>query len=187
MNLREGTRRLALLLGVVGAIAGGFASYSELLTVLEQWARHNRFEQLAASPFVQHAQESCYASSPKPEHGPWDKYQAPQQIPPPVPKGARFISEAPYCFVPFDDPNAIYYTPSESNSDGIRTVHFEDSEIAAIKTSDGDIFYPTAATSAWLLLLIVLYPILGFLIPWGAVRAIGWVLAGFFQPLKLPN
>ena len=64
MNLREGTRRLALLLGVVGAIAGGFASYSELLTVLEQWARHNRFEQLAASPFVQHAQESCYASSP---------------------------------------------------------------------------------------------------------------------------
>jgi len=28
MNLKEGTRRLALLLGVVGAILGGFASYT---------------------------------------------------------------------------------------------------------------------------------------------------------------
>lgn len=58
MNLREGTRRLALLLGAVGAILGGFASYSELQTMLEQRASHNRFEQLAASPVVQRARES---------------------------------------------------------------------------------------------------------------------------------
>ena len=32
MNLKEGTRRLALLLGVVGAILGGFASYLVLQT-----------------------------------------------------------------------------------------------------------------------------------------------------------
>jgi len=42
MNLREGTRRLALLLGVVGTIFGGFASYMELQTVQNQRARHNR-------------------------------------------------------------------------------------------------------------------------------------------------
>ena len=53
MNLREGTRRLALLLGVAGAILGGFASYSELQTVREQWASHNRFERLANSDVVQ--------------------------------------------------------------------------------------------------------------------------------------
>ncbi len=53
MNLREGTRRLALLLGAVGAIAGGFASYIELHSVLGQRARHNRFEQLANSDVVQ--------------------------------------------------------------------------------------------------------------------------------------
>jgi hypothetical protein len=40
MNLAEGTRRLALLLGVVGAILAGFASYLELQTVLGQRARH---------------------------------------------------------------------------------------------------------------------------------------------------
>ena len=52
MNLKEGTRRLALLLGAVGAIFGGFSSYLELHTILEQRARHNRFEQLANSDVV---------------------------------------------------------------------------------------------------------------------------------------
>ena len=52
MNLREGTRRLALLLGIVGAIVGGFASYLELQTTLVQQASHNRFEQLADSDVV---------------------------------------------------------------------------------------------------------------------------------------
>lgn len=52
MNLREGTRRLALFLGAAGAIVGGFASYLELQSVLSQRERHNKFEQLAASDVV---------------------------------------------------------------------------------------------------------------------------------------
>ena len=58
MNLKEGTRRLALLLGAVGAIVGGVASYSELQTILKLRASHNRFEQLAASPVAQQARRS---------------------------------------------------------------------------------------------------------------------------------
>ena len=58
MNLREGTRRLALLLGVAGAILGGFASYDYLQTNLNQRARHNRFEQLAASDVVMQERKS---------------------------------------------------------------------------------------------------------------------------------
>ena len=58
MNLREGTRRVALLLGVARAILGGFASYSEFQTVREQWASHSRFEHLAASPVAQQARHS---------------------------------------------------------------------------------------------------------------------------------
>jgi hypothetical protein len=53
MNLREGVRRLALLLGAVGAIFAAFASCVELRTVLKQTLRHNRFEQLANSQAVQ--------------------------------------------------------------------------------------------------------------------------------------
>jgi hypothetical protein len=58
VNLREGTRRLALLLGTVGAILGGFASYLELQSILNQTERHNRFEQLASSDVVQQERKS---------------------------------------------------------------------------------------------------------------------------------
>ena len=52
MNLREGTRRLALLLGVVGAIVCGLLSYVQLQSDLHQRADHIRFEQLADSPYI---------------------------------------------------------------------------------------------------------------------------------------
>lgn len=52
MNFREGTRRLALFVGVFGAIAGGCGSYWELKGALQQKALHDRFERLAASDDV---------------------------------------------------------------------------------------------------------------------------------------
>lgn len=180
MNLREGTRRLALLLGVVGAIAGGFVSYLELQTTLEQRTRHNKFEQLANPSLVQQARRSCFGSSAESEHGPWEKYQTPQENSPPLP--TKLVP--PYCMFPIDDPNAADYTPSEVNNGGIKAVHFENREIASIETPDGQTHYPTPAPGAWSYLLIAILPVLGFLIPWGVVRAIGWMVAGFLQPLK---
>ena len=52
MNVREGMRRFALLLGAAGAIVGSFASYFELESVLSQSARHDIFARLAASDEV---------------------------------------------------------------------------------------------------------------------------------------
>jgi len=168
VNLREGTRRLALLLGVLGAIAGGFASYLELQSVLSQRARHNRFEQLANSPVVQQARKLCFENSATPDKRPsveWDR-------------DGKLIP--PYCFIPINDERATDYTPSELNSGGIKTVHFQNREVASIEPQDGQTIYPTPAPSAWLYLLIALLPFLGFIIPWGTVRSIGWVAAGFF-------
>lgn len=182
MNLREGTRRLALLLGAAGAIFGGFVSYFELQTVMDQRARHNRFEQLANPSVVQLARKSCFESSAPSEHGPWEKYQTPQESAPPLPTEAKLVP--PYCFIPVDDPNAADYTPSELNNGGIKTVHFENREIASIETQDGQTLFLTPAPSAWSYLSVALFPVLGFFLPWGVVRAIGWVGAGFFKPSK---
>lgn len=66
MNLREGTRRLALLLGVLGAIAGGFVSYSELQDVRQQQASYLKFEQLAVSSIAQQARKNCFLDNPPP-------------------------------------------------------------------------------------------------------------------------
>lgn len=51
-NLKEGTRRLALLLGVAGAILGGLISYAKVQSVLSQRTQHVSFEQLANSDAV---------------------------------------------------------------------------------------------------------------------------------------
>lgn len=53
MNLREGTRRLALLLGAAGAIIGGVFAYAQLQSTMRQRADHKQFEQLANSDAVQ--------------------------------------------------------------------------------------------------------------------------------------
>ncbi len=145
MNLREGTRRLALLLGVAGAVLGGFASYMELQTVLAQRERHNKFDQLASSDVVQQerrSQSGWVSIDPKTgERIQWDQQ---------VDKG------------------------------GIKTIHWtKDNDIESIETTDGRTVYPTPAPAAWEYLLIVLFPVFGFFIPWGVVRSIGWVGTGF--------
>jgi hypothetical protein len=162
VNLREGTRRLALLLGVAGAIAGGFVSYLELQDVLSQRARHNRFEQLAKLDIVQQ-ERKCYLQG--------SQVGCSQSH---LPIGAQL--DQPY---------------AEINKDGIKTIFWDKdhvwndaSGVYSIETDTGQTLYPTPAPSAWLYFLAVLFPIFGFFIPWGVVRSVGWVGAGFVQPAK---
>ena len=226
MNLREGTRRLALFLGAVGAIAGGFASYLELRSVLEQRANHNRFEQLANSDVVKLEQKSWSLTllfTPDeaiqifrglPQNQQRDVYgrlTQKEQVDllaklncEPVRPGAPSTAETRKNLLTDpkypgwevlpgpekDDPYACLAEPSDPpistvNQDGINAIHWtKDLGVASIETGDGQTLYRTPAPSAWLYLLVALLPVLGFFIPWGAVRAIGWVGAGFVQPSK---
>lgn len=61
MNVKEGTRQLALLFGVIGAIAGGVASYATLSDAMEARAHYKAFERLATSDAVE--QERNYLLS----------------------------------------------------------------------------------------------------------------------------
>jgi hypothetical protein len=84
------------------------------------------------------------------------------------------------------DPYAAIATPlsSEVNRGGIATINWShDYGVASIET-DRQTLYPTAAPSSWLYLFIVLLPLLGFIVPWVAIRAIGWVGAGFVASPK---
>jgi hypothetical protein len=150
VNLREGTRRLALLLGVMGAIAGVFASYLEVQSISTERANHAKFERLATSDVVEQTRKTQAGWStidPKTgERVEWDQ---------------------------------------EIGKGGIKTIHWTtDFAIAFIVTDDGNFVFLTAAPSVWEYLLVVFYPVLGFIIPWGAVRAIGWVVAGFVPSTK---
>ncbi len=190
MNLREGTRRLALLLGAAGAILCGVLSWAQLQSNLRQRTDHQRFEQLANSSIVDKGRVGCFGASAPAEHGPWEKYQTPGT----QPKESAVQSDTLpadffdkhkiYCIVSNDDANAADYSPSASESAEIKTVHFENRQIASIETQDGQTLYPSPAPGTWSYLLIAILPVLGFFIPWGVVRAIGWAGAGFVQSSK---
>jgi hypothetical protein len=127
----------------VGALFGGFLSYSELQSVIRQRADHQRFEQLAASDVVQQERKNCLSDNPPPGY-------------------ARLDSQL------------------QANSAGIKAISWtENCKCLMIETDASEWLSQDRAPGAWEFLLTALFPILGFFIPWGTVRAIGWVVAGF--------
>jgi hypothetical protein len=74
---------------------------------------------------------------------------------------------------------------SKVNKSGINTIHWnKDLGVESIETQDGQTISPAPEPAAWEYLLVALFPILGFFIPWGVIRALRWVGAGFVQPSK---
>lgn len=209
MNLKEGTRRLALLLGAAGAIACGFLSYAQLQSTLHQRADHQRFERLADSAVVQQERkmrgedvqyiklpDGSYGEFPAylddativtaiektfPKAKPWIIFQALKgrytvNSNPPQEEHPSLPATLPSGF------NGWNITPSIVQQDGIKLIGWNKGyQVAFIETQDGQTLHPTPTPGARSYVLIAILPLLGFFIPWGAVRAIGWVGAGFFQ------
>lgn len=224
MNLKEGTRRLALLLGVAGAIVGAIGSYSYLQPILHQQELHNRFEQLTNSDVVKRERKTLQAApdfipdTSQASPGSWTKNSATQNgqmnraaVTPNIqglPPGAILRPIQPdgapiqFQYVLLPDGSYGKFNANATNDQiraqvekdfpdaylskgGITTIHWShDYGVTSIETLDGQTLYPTAAPSAWRYLLITILPLFGFIIPWGVVRAIGWVGAGFVANTK---
>jgi len=74
---------------------------------------------------------------------------------------------------------------SHLHKDGIDTITWSSGcQIASITTENGETVYPSPAPGTWSHILIANLPLHGFFIPWGAIRAIGWVGAGFIASPK---
>lgn len=177
MNLTEGTRRLALFLGVIGLAFGGFVSYLQLQSTMHRSAEHQQFKQAAArleklGTKTQEAYPIYKGIDPGdlgwkvlkkyPRFGPWVSGQITHQ--PELPK-------------PWEN----YQATQQSGSS--LTGHYDWRNLG-IEIPNGQTLYPTPAPDAWSYLLVAILPVLGFFIPWCAIRAIGWVVAGYAQPLN---
>jgi hypothetical protein len=188
MNLREGTRRLALLLGVAGAIFGGVVSYAQLQSLMRQRADHREFGQLATSQTVQQdrgdVQQTIKRFIPVPiEDGPVDVI-GPDGKTYHFPEGTDKDAAVRYFKLEgigtthpgIDDP---------VHQDRIEVIHWSKNfEVESIETQDGRTLYSTPAPGALSYVTAATLPLLGFFIPWGTVRAAGWVVTGFVQPSK---
>jgi hypothetical protein len=211
MNFKEGTRRLALLVGVAGAALGCFASYMVLRDALAARARHKAFELLAASDVLQQERKSLQE-----EHESWfrpwvDGWEEYRKVPTP-PKDivaawksfgpehreellARMTPEQKHWLRTLieqqmqqgeQDPYAAIAKPlSEVNKGGIKIINWtKDLGVESIETEDGATLYPTPAPTLWRYLLAAVFPLLGFVIPWASIRALAWVEVGFFEKSK---
>ena len=222
MNVKEGTRRLALLVGVIGAIAGGVASYAILSDAIEAHARYKAFERQATSGAVEQERKYLLSLHLSPDTVPvYTNFEGPppgtiatpisgaQQADPyagigasvgvatklpPLPPGAVLVpfgSPAPgqsdkgidlsSGFVPFV-PGSI---ASAGGKEGIKSVVWNKNlEVQSIEKEDGDVVISELKPSFWTYLLVMLLPVVGFVILWGAIRALGWVGYGFAEIAK---
>jgi hypothetical protein len=235
MNLGEGMRRLAILVGAVGAITGGCIGYiaGNATGVWATLSAHRGFESAMALPTMQNVVKESPAlfvgppasdtattdldalatkyggrrvlpqqgqftdkniatpydfsgPKPKPPAGfELDPHPFSQPKPTNLPPGAVLIdpysayNSKPYGWIVPNHPERLD-SLLKDNRDGINGVHFDSQKrVVSIEFISGDRVERTDTPKFSAYLFVLAFPVGGFLIPWGVIRALSWVLTGF--------
>lgn len=177
MNLKEGTRRLALLLGVVGAMCCALLSYFALEDALHQRTEHFRFANMASRI----EQLGRQTQSEYPVYRDIDSGELGWKMLDKYPQYWDWITgqsmQVPAVPKPWEIHDAEQALPKTRSWEDVPY----DWRISGIKTPAGQIVYPTPEPGMGAYFLIVILPFLGFFLPWCSVRSIGWVSAGFIE------
>jgi hypothetical protein len=155
MNAREGFRRVGLLLGIAGCVAGLVASAYQYYFLASKLDDARRFQVLAGNyrRFMQK-----YPHYPV-RKGPFEEMAS---------EDTRVESDA-----------EKDQQKEEWDSQGIDYVSITGTEISCIGRSPLGfrLYGDSPSVGAWL--VPITFPFLGFLIPWIAVRILLWVGSGF--------
>ena len=188
----------ALFVGVLGAIAGGLASYFDLQSLFEQRARHKAFEHFANSDVVKAERQRLenpqrFIADPKTgvtlDMSKATPISSGVQIDPATgervtsPKSTEgwVVGDSP---IPPPPPGFVF-DHSDVNKGGIKSIFWaRNYEVKSLETEDGQSLDPESSPSYWLYLLALTFPFLGFLAPWGLITALTWVGAGFVEAQK---
>jgi hypothetical protein len=217
MNLKEGTQRVALLLGMVGTLSGGYRSYLKLQPMLPATRNNQWFERAANYEPVQRtiraakahdqpvdwstaqpiAPPSPQAKAPQidPQTGeripqvkapklPWTKYEVSPQSGEwgaEITTGLNFFTPGgakchPMLMTPAEQAR---WNDSETTKPPVLVCWDENYTVVSFEEQSAIPDYRERAPSAWEYCWCASLPILGFFIPWAAVRLIAWALAGF--------
>lgn len=193
--MSEGIRRLSLLLGILGACVGGVFALSlgavdEIYALSTYSTRLGHYEELLSAH-----EESLAAWNARREHTTWDGKEKFVKSDPAQTfsdalresKGQWIAVENAESALPrtrrgrSDAENSAQPASADSQFDFSRFLEVTPPDLPR---SPGDLGRPeqpekpVVPDSGYYLLVIAL-PILGFLIPWGTVRVVGWVVMGF--------
>lgn len=177
MNLSEGTRRLALLFGVAGAIVGGFGSVILVSSVSD--ARKAAQE---TNDAVHHCQTLLAQDIDALNLKAITKQTLYQKINAlaVTPALSTSISTGPTVSDPLIP--IIRQLPIDRQAKASFYSKVQDwrKQRTRLNAEDGDASID--APSAWWYVLAPFLPIFGFALFWGGVRVVGWVIAGFLLP-----
>jgi hypothetical protein len=207
MNVREGMRRLAVVLGLSGFIVGCYASFGDAQALWSARSAHRKFESLMASPTMQKVAKAArdyqkdawakYRGMPAAEPAasakdPWE--EAAKQFMAEQTRQAAIASK--FGGIPVENegetrPQTATLGPWEKPSGFVLSVKLDGIEdvwlsatglIAQIDLSSGEPVPRVDPPTLKAYLVPLLYPILGFLLPWGGIRVLTWVATGFREP-----
>lgn len=158
INVREGVRRLSIVLGILGAILGTLAAFPSARDLWDARMASKRFESLTALPEVQRDRKELMEAVQK-------EWLA-RNTPPEERKKMATLEE------------------SGHSVDGVERlkVDLSTGNIVSVELLTGEKVQRTQAPQPKAYVFLLLYPISGFLVPWGGVRVLTWIGSGFFQP-----
>lgn len=190
MNVREGMRRLGILLGACGAILGGCLAYSDARTTWGSYAAHRKFESLMASPIMQKVAKAARDYLRPNIYGDFRvvKSQVLTYSDGTIWENVAEVSPSPPDFDQWkaeqqrlDELKVAGAIPVSVYLDGIKQVTVDKAGVVvSIELSKGESVQSVEPPAMKAYAVPLLYPILGFLLPWGGIRLLVWVGSGFF-------
>jgi hypothetical protein len=72
------------------------------------------------------------------------------------------------------------------NGPWARDVFWQDGHAAYFVLADGSFYFDSNRPPLWLFPMVLLCPVLGFLIPWGVMKTLGWIGVEYFAKKPAP-
>lgn len=191
MNVNEGLRRLGIVLGLLGAIAGGIAGFRVGRPAWSAFAAHRRFQSVLSSPTMVRASGAIrsYMSTPGERGASETGSGKPARSGPPRydPASGTIVREQVATdYRDIFDSVADSFIPDgqefQLNTAGLRSVTSDESgKVVSIVLTDGEAISDESLNSKDLYQSL-LWPCAGFFVPWGALKLLVWIRTGFLQP-----
>jgi hypothetical protein len=188
MNVREGMRRLGIVLGVLGSAVGILSGFESAQNLWNAHITHQRFESLMASPTMLSIAKDIKWFDTE------DSKKADQLTADP-----DFLKlsddEQKYILGRVKRQGAASPTtggtaPSDErhvmdvlvNLDGVKEVIVDKSgQISSVILQTGESIPRTEQPTLMAFMSLILYPVGGFLAPWGTIRVLAWLASGFLS------
>ena len=189
MNVGEGFRRVGIVLGVVGSAIGILSGYESAQTLWNTHITHQRFESLMASPLMLRIAKDVK------DHKTEERKKADQDT------ALKNLSIDPdFLKLSGDEQKYILGRAKDKGvaSPSIAGTALGDQrdvmdvfvkevlvdksgQISSIVLSTGESIPKTEPPTLMAFMALLLYPLGGFLVPWGTIRVIAWLVAGFLS------